>query len=489
MTETRRAPDLLIAGAGVAGLYAAVCASQRGARAMLVTKGSLRASNSFFAQGGVAAAIGPDDSPQQHLGDTVRVGRGLCDPEAVRTLVEDGPSRIAHLASLGVGFDTGLGGTYALGREGGHSRRRILHAGGAATGAAIAETLIEQVTADENIEVVEHTAVIGMATDGTTCDGAWLLGHDELHRVRTPMTMLATGGAGALYLRSTNPPGALGDGIALAHRAGAAIRDMEFVQFHPTALAVGERAFLVSEAVRGEGALLVGEHGERFVDELAGRDVVARAIQQRLDAGHTSYLDLRHLDAGTIRTRFPNLVKGVAGAGLDLTDDLIPVAPAAHYLMGGIETGLEGQSTVDGLYACGESASSGVHGANRLASNSLLECFVFAHRAVDHGLGRAGATVDAAAPERTRQRAPLAELRRRMWEGAGPTRDAGGLTELCDWLADHPGGNPVLVAEMIAASALRREESRGAHVRTDHPDENPDLARSLRCPPLHARAM
>jgi L-aspartate oxidase len=456
---------------------------------MLVTKGSLRASNSFFAQGGVAAAIGPDDSPRRHLDDTLRVGRGLCDQEAVRTLVEDGPSRIAHLAALGVGFDTLPGGAYALGREGGHSRRRILHAGGSATGAAIAETLIERVTADERIQVAEHTAVIGLATDGVSCDGAWLLGHDELHRVRAPMPMLATGGAGALYLRSTNPPGALGDGIALAHRAGAAIRDMEFVQFHPTALAVGERAFLVSEAVRGEGALLVGADGERFVDELAGRDVVARAIQQRLGDGVVSYLDLRHLDADAVRARFPNLVEGVATAGLDLTGDLIPVAPAAHYLMGGIETGLDGESTVDGLYACGECASSGVHGANRLASNSLLECFVFAHRAVEHGLGRTTAAIDAPAPERTQQRAALDELRRRMWEGAGPAREAAGLGELCDWLAGRPAANPVLVAEMIAASALRREETRGAHVRSDHPDENPDLARSMRCPPLHARAI
>jgi L-aspartate oxidase len=267
------------------------------------------------------------------------------------------------------------------------------------------------------------------------------------------------------------------------------IRDMEFVQFHPTALAVGERAFLVSEAVRGEGALLVGADGERFVDELAGRDVVARAIQQRLDAGVVSYLDLRHLDAAAIRSRFPNLVEGVASAGLDLTGDLVPVAPAAHYLMGGIETGLDGQSTVDGLYACGECASSGVHGANRLASNSLLECFVFAHRAVEHGLGRTGAAIDAPAPERTQQRAPLDELQRRMWDGAGPARDAAGLAELRDWLAGRPTGNPVLVAEMIAASALRREETRGAHVRSDHPDENPDLARSMRCPPLHARAI
>jgi L-aspartate oxidase len=489
VVHSRRPPDILIAGAGVAGLYAAICASERGARVMLSTKGSLRASNSFFAQGGVAAAIGPDDSPALHMEDTLRVGRGLCDPAAVRTLVEEGPARVAHLAALGVAFDRDADGAFALGREGGHGRRRILHAGGSATGAAIAETLIERVSADENIQVVEHTALIGLAGDGESCDGAWLLGHDELHRIHAPMTMLATGGACALYLRSTNPPGALGDGIALAHRAGAAIRDMEFVQFHPTALAVGERAFLVSEAVRGEGALLVGEDGERFVDELAGRDVVARAIQGRLDEGLTSYLDLRHLDAAAVRARFPNLVDGVAAAGLDLTGDLIPVAPAAHYLMGGIETDLDGQSTVAGLYACGECASSGVHGANRLASNSLLECFVFAHRAVAHGLDRPPAAIDSAPPARTQQRGPLGELRRRLWAGAGPTRDATGLAALCDWLADRPTGNPVLVAEMIAASALRREESRGAHVRSDHPDENPDLARSMRCPPLHAPAI
>ena len=449
---------------------------------MLVTKGSLRASNSFFAQGGVAAAIGPDDSPQQHLEDTLRVGRGLCDPAAVRTLVEDGPSRIAHLASLGVGFDTAPGGTYALGREGGHSRRRILHAGGAATGAAIAETLIERVTADQNIQVVEHTAVIGLATDGAACDGAWMLGHDELHRVRAPMTMLATGGAGALYLRSTNPPGALGDGIALAHRAGAAIRDMEFVQFHPTALAVGERAFLVSEAVRGEGALLVGEHGERFVDELAGRDIVARAIQQRLDEGQTSYLDLRHLDAGAIRTRFPNLVEGVAGAGLDLTGDLIPVAPAAHYLMGGIATDLDGATNLAGLYASGESACTGAHGANRLASNSLLECFVFAHRAVSAGLDAPALDApDGPAPERPLARARLQELRRRMWTGAGPVRDHDGLEELLAWLDGQPESNPVRVAALIASAALERRESRGAHLRREFPDVDPALEAAEPC--------
>jgi L-aspartate oxidase len=326
------------------------------------------------------------------------------------------------------------------------------------------------------------------------CDGAWLLGHDELRPLRAGMTLLATGGAGALFARTTNPSGALGEGIAIAHAAGAGIRDMEFVQFHPTALAAGERAFLISEAVRGEGAHLVGGAGERFMveqhpdAELAPRDVVAREIQRRLAAGEPSFLSLRHLDAGLVKRRFPNLVTGAARAGLDLTYDPIPVSPAAHYLMGGIETDLDGRSTLPGLYACGECASSGVHGANRLASNSLLECFVFAERAVRHGLAaERGPAVDSTAPGRPVARAPIAELRRRMWADAGPVRDAAGLSALCEWLTERPRTNPVIVASLIAAAALRREETRGAHVRSDHPVEDPSLARSLRCPPLPSR--
>jgi len=491
VNENRRQPvDLLVAGAGLAGLYAAVRAAQAGAGVTLVTKGPLRLSNSFYAQGGVAAAIGGDDSPALHLEDTVRVGRGLCLPDAVRVLVDEGPARIGDLTRLGVEFDRDPQGAFALGREGGHSRRRILHAGGSATGAAIAEALIELVAAHARIEVFEHTALIALIADGERCDGGWVLGHDELRPVRARMTLIATGGAAALFARTTNPPGALGDGIAIAYRAGAAVRDMEFVQFHPTALAVGERAFLISEAVRGEGAHLLTAGGERFMldehpdAELAPRDVVARTIQRRLDEGETSYLSLRHLDPGAVRRRFPNLVSGAGAAGLDLARDPLPVSPAAHYLMGGIETDLHGASSLEGLYASGECASSGVHGANRLASNSLLECFVFAHRAVEHGLSaEPQEPIDAPAPGRPLARAPLAELRRRMWRDAGPIRDAERLAVLCDWLGERQPGNPVLIAGLIAAAALRRTESRGAHVRRDHPEEDPRLAHSLRCPP------
>jgi L-aspartate oxidase len=480
--------DLLVAGVGLAGLYAAIQAADRGASVVLISKGSLRSSNSFYAQGGVAAAIGPDDDPGLHLADTLRVGRGLCDPAAVAALVEDGPGRIADLERLGVAFDRGPDGRLELGREGGHGRRRILHAGGSATGAAIAEALIARVRERPLITVIEHAAVIDLISDGDACAGAWVLGHDELRPIRARTTLIATGGAGALYARTTNPPGALGDGIAVAYRAGAVISDMEFVQFHPTALAVGDRAFLISEAVRGEGAHLVTADGDRFMllehpdSELAPRDVVARAIQRRLAAGETSYLTLAHLDAASVRRRFPNLVEGAARAGLDLTRDRLPVSPAAHYLMGGVETGLNGASSLRGLYASGECARSGVHGANRLASNSLLECFVFSRRAVEAGLDDEPVAVDADEPDRPRVRAPLAELRRRMWRDAGPVRDASGLSRLLEWLDERRPSNPITVSQLIASAALRRDESRGAHVRLDHPAEDPAFAHHLPCP-------
>jgi L-aspartate oxidase len=480
--------DLLVAGAGLAGLYAALRAASLGASVRIVTKGSLRASNSFQAQGGVAAAIGPDDDPSLHRDDTLRAGRGLCDPAAVDVLVGEGPARIRDLIGLGVEFDRATDGRIALGREGGHGKRRILHARGAATGAAIAEQLIARVRREPLIEVMEHTAVIALIADGERCGGAWVLGHDELMPVRARMTLVATGGAAALYARTTNPPGALGDGIAIAHRAGATVADMEFVQFHPTALAAGDTAFLISEAVRGEGAWLVGIDGDRFMasehpeGELAPRDVVAQAIQRRLAAGQATYLTLGHLDPDMVRGRFPNLVAGAARAGFDLTRDPVPVSPAAHYLMGGIATDLHGASSVAGLYASGECASSGVHGANRLASNSLLECFVFSHRAVDAGLSHAAEDVDTAPPERPLARAPLAELRRRMWRDAGPVRDAECLTRMLEWLEERAPSNPVLAARLIAAAALRRTETRGAHVRADHPTESPDLARRMPWP-------
>jgi L-aspartate oxidase len=391
-----------------------------------------------------------------------------------------------------VRFDRDPEGGYRLGREGGHGRRRILHADGAATGAAIARALIARVAAEPRIRVLDHTAALALAGDAEACAGAWLLGHDELRPARARMTLLATGGACALFQRTTNPPGATGDGIALAYRAGAAVRDMEFVQFHPTALAGGGRAFLISEAVRGEGARLVDASGRRFMldvhpdAELAPRDVVTRAIEALMAAGGAAYLDLRHLERARVTARFANLAAGCRRAGFDLAADPIPVAPAAHYLMGGIATDLDGATSIPGLYAVGECAATGVHGANRLASNSLLECFVFSGRAVADGLGAAAPSGEPGRPPvRPLARAPLAELRRR-WEGAGPVRSEAGLSALLGWLGERPDSNPALVAGMIAASALRRPESRGGHLRSDHPDTDPDQARSRTCPPLHS---
>ncbi len=470
---TPNRPQIAIVGAGLAGLYGALHAASQGATVTLITKGALRTSNSFMAQGGVAAAIGPGDSPDLHFADTITAGRGLCDPAAVRVLVDEGIERILDLERLGVQFDRDADGGYDLGREGGHGHNRILHAGGSATGAAIAEKLITRVRAEPRIHVLEHAAAIGLISDGHRCAGAWVLHRDELLDVRAPVTLLASGGACALYERTTNPPGATGDGIAIAIAAGARVDRMEFVQFHPTALAKGERAFLISEAVRGDGAYLVAEDGYRFMldvhpdAELAPRDVVASAIHARTQEGQTTFLTLRHLNPAHIRSHFPNLVAGCSDVGLDLTTDLIPVAPAAHYLMGGIATDLHGASTVAGLYASGECASTGAHGANRLASNSLLECFVFSHRSVEAGLGIQLPPVDAAAPDRPNVRAPLGELRHRMWLEAGPARTGAGLEHLLTWLDSQTLSNPVSVATQIARAALARPDSVGSHIRTD----------------------
>ncbi len=480
--------DVLIVGAGLAGLYASLEAATRGAATTLVTKGSLQSSNSFMAQGGIAAAVGPGDDPALHIADTLAVGRGLADPAAVQVLVRDGVRRVADLERLGVRWDRDAGGRPQLAREGGHSRHRIFHADGAATGAAIARTLISRVLADPRIRVVDHAAAIGLLSDGEGCAGAWVLGRDELVPIRGRMTLLATGGACALYSRTTNPPGATGDGIAIAHRAGADVRHMEFVQFHPTAVATAGRAFLVSEAVRGEGAHLVTETGERFMPdehpdaELAPRDVVTRVIQARLDAGQASYLSLRHLDPDLVGRRFPTLVEGCARLGIDLRRDPVPVAPAAHYLMGGITTDLDGATSLAGLYASGESACTGAHGANRLASNSLLECFVFAHRAVAAGLDAAQPPAADGPPPTGRSRGRrCAELRRRMWDGAGPVRDRDELERLAAWLDGRPESNPVRVASLIAAAALERRESRGSHLRRDYPDPDPALEAAVPC--------
>jgi L-aspartate oxidase len=447
---TERTTDLVIVGGGVAGLYAALCAAVE-ADVAILSKGPLLSSASFLAQGGVAAAVGDDDDPSLHAEDTLRAGRGLCRPAAVRALTEEAPARVADLVDLGVPFDVGLG------LEGGHSRRRVVHADGAATGARIARVLAERVLAHPRIDVREGEKALELALEHGRCAGVLT----DRGPVRARATLVATGGYAALWERTTNPAGSVGEGIAMAFRAGAAVADLEFVQFHPTAL-LGS-GLLLSEALRGEGAVLLDEHGRRFTDELAPRDVVARAIDER----GTALLDLREIDRG----RFSGLMGRLEEVGFDPAHEPIPVAPAAHYTMGGIVTDLDGRTEVPGLYAAGECACTGVHGANRLASNSLLECLVFGRRAALAALGlalgrtRAGRrTVPQTRPEET----VTPELRAQLWRDAGLIRDAEALERLRQ--------APHLLARLIARSALAREESRGGHFRSDFPLEDDAFA-------------
>ena len=440
---TKTSTDLVIVGTGVAGLYGALCAASE-ADVELISKGPLLSSASYLAQGGVAAAARPGDSPALHAEDTLRAGRGLSRPSAVRVLTEEAPARIVDLVDLGVDFED------EPGREGGHSVARVFHSGGAATGKEIARVLAERVRAHPRIRVSESERVVGLWTSGGRCVGVVT----DRRVVAARATLLATGGAAALWERTTNPAGALGQGVALAYRAGAAVADLEFMQFHPTALSGS--SLLLSEALRGAGALLLDDHGERFTDELAPRDVVARAI----DARGTALLDLRPVE----RTRFAGLMARIEEAGYDPGEEPIPVSPAAHYTMGGVVTDLEGQTEVDGLYAAGEVACTGVHGANRLASNSLLECLVFGRRAALSALGEPQqASVEAPqAPAAEVEVTP--ELRRVFWHDAGLVRDRAGLERLR--ASEH------LIAGLVAESALTREESRGAHFRVDFPEQD-----------------
>ncbi len=464
--------DVAVVGAGAAGLYAALCAARDGASVVLVSATPLAQTASYWAQGGLAAALAAGDSAELHLRDTEVAGRGLVRRSAAEILVREAPERVRDLQAIGVRFDADREGRLALGLEGGHSIRRIVHAGGSATGRRVVRQLSALVAEQPNIVVLERARARALWRSEGRCAG--LVCDDERVVLAARAVVVATGGCAAMWARTTNPPGSQGVGLQLAHRAGAALADLELLQFHPTAVigVPGREGFLVTEAIRGEGATLHDASGERFVDELAPRDEVSRAIDARLrESGASSVgLDMRSVDPA----HFPNVFGALRDAGLDPTRELVPVAPAAHYTMGGIVADLHARSTLPGLYAVGESSCTGLHGANRLASNSLSECFVFARRAVLHALAEpAAATREPTPGELARLRALPAPLRaeratrEQLSRDAGIVRDADGLQRLLG--SEHP------LVRAIAGCALAREESRGAHTRSDHPERDPAL--------------
>ena len=481
----------LVVGSGVAGLHTAWRASTEGEVAVL-TKRSLFDSATAYAQGGIAAALGAGDSPELHRNDTLAAGAALCDAEAVEVLVAEGPSRVRDLFTAGAHFDLDPSGKFNLGKEAAHSRRRIVHAHGDQTGAEVARTLIERVQESRSIHVFEKTRVLELIVDRGSCIGVRATVAGQPTEFIADAVVLATGGCGQVYRYTTNPVVATGDGYAIAHRAHVRLADMEFVQFHPTALDTAETPLaLISEAVRGEGAVLLNEAGERFMvkrhklAELAPRDVVAREIFRQQKRGSRVFLDARKLGR-SFSKRFPGITALCRARGIDPGTTLIPVTPAAHYMMGGIVTDLIGRSSLHRLYACGEVARTGVHGANRLASNSLLEGLVFAER-----VARDMASIDALdrVPTRSSWSAPVLidrgavqvaadDIRQVMWNNAGIDRTANGLRECLvalDDIAERlPVGateeeNLVDTARLIAEAALLRKESRGGHYRSDFP--------------------
>ena len=502
--------DVVIVGSGVAGLVGAVTAARTAdpgsARVALVTSSDLVGGCTRWAQGGIAAALGDDDSPDLHARDTLDAGRGLADETAVRVLCEEGPERVRELAALGVAFDRDASGRFRLGREAAHSRARVAHAGGDATGYGIAIALAERVRAlAPAVTVLErHLAVSLLRGPEGVCAGVLAvdLTTGELRRLTAPATLLASGGAGRLWRRTTNPEGAVGAAVAMTYGAGAEVESLELMQFHPTALAVeGAAAFLVSEAVRGEGALVVDAEGTRFLldedprGELAPRDAVASAIWRRLaTTGATAvFLDCRPIGE-RVHERFPTVSATLHTVGIDMARDLVPIAPAAHYSIGGVRTDLDGASTLAGLYAAGEAASTRVHGANRLASNSLLEGAVFGRRAALAALRHAA---ECRPPSRVEPVEPVAtgsatnsvaaavaetRLREAMWAGCGLIRDEAGLgaaaaaaaetAEVADGLSFPASATlraSARAASLVCRSALLRTESRGAHRRSDFP--------------------
>ncbi|MBL8128993.1 MAG: L-aspartate oxidase [Chloroflexia bacterium] len=514
----RTSYDVIVVGAGVAGL-AFTLSLPADLRVALLTKGALGESNTRYAQGGLSAAVGPDDSPELHAQDTLTAGAGLSDEPAVETLVAGAPEAVRWLTALGAAFDTGPNGEVLLGREAAHSRRRVLHAGGDATGAEIERALVAGVREDVNVDVFAGAFVVDLVVVDGRCRGiiAELGPGAGMTFLEAPVTVLAAGGAGHLWATTSNPLGATADGLAMALRAGVAVADTEFVQFHPTVLAMpGASPFLVSEAVRGEGAYLRDAAGERFMlgnhllAELAPRDVVARGIQQQMALDQRDHvdLDLRHLDPEEVRARFPTITSELASRGLDLATDLIPVAPAAHYFIGGVAADTEGRTSLPGLLAFGEAASTGIHGANRLASNSLLEGLVFGMAGADR-LAEEWPLIAAENASLPPVPVPVApevghggnaamlrrQLQRVMSQEVAVVRSAEGLARAraaIDALAAEAnarGGDPqtdsrerwelrnlIDAARSVIDNAAFREESRGAHYRSDFPATNADLA-------------
>jgi len=523
--------DYIIVGSGIAGLFAALLAQNHGS-VLILTKGSIDECNTKHAQGGIAAPVGPDDSPELHLRDTIAVGAGLVDEEAARILTGEATERIADLVRFGVPFDS-VEGHVALGREGAHSRARILHAGGDSTGAHI-ELSLSSLARMSAVTVREYCLVEELVTEDGAARSVRAIDARSGARERfdARFVILATGGAGHLYKVTTNPDVATADGVALAYRAGAQIADMEFIQFHPTALRLpGVPTFLISEAVRGEGGVLRTVAGRAFMSDyhpqkdLAPRDVVARAIVEEMTRGGSDHvcLDVTHLPPEKVSARFPQIYRFCLEHGLDITHEPIPVSPAAHYMMGGVRTNTWGETNLGGLYACGEVACTGVHGANRLASNSLLETVVFARRAVARTVSGEGPdplppvdTISLPEPLVTMEIGPRrtgglkssptflspttnavppldrAALQALMWDDVGIIRSKESLTRAREALAaaqtalpapddrpSHELANLVLAGRLVTEAALIREESRGAHYRTDFPQPRDSWLRHI----------
>jgi L-aspartate oxidase len=503
--------DVVVVGSGIAGLTTALHLSRRSAlRVLLVTKDVLAAGSTRWAQGGIAAALGAGDSPDEHFADTIVAGAGVCDEAAVRALVREGPAAVRELVQMGARFDRSHDGALSLTREGGHRRNRIAHAGGDATGAEIQRALVTRVLDATDVSVIEHALVLDLLR---TPDGAvagltlHVMGEgqrDGVGAVRARAVVLATGGIGQVYASTTNPSVSTGDGVAAALRAGAVVRDLEFVQFHPTVTWLGAHSRgqqpLVSEAVRGEGAFLVDDEGVRFMQgahdlaDLAPRDVVAKAILRRMRATYAEHmwLDARRFGAEKWRVRFPTIYETLLSLGIDPVRELIPVVPACHYASGGVRTDLAGESSLPGLFVCGESACTGVHGANRLASNSLLEGLVFGQRIAQTVLGRLREPAEPPAELAPRRESgPLlaaetrSDLQTLMSRDVGVLRDekglhatAAGLASLAERGDGLPGTeawettNLLTVAAALVQAATSREETRGAHWRDDFPDRD-----------------